>query len=153
MENVQEAEVMEEAGSEKKRKKYPDWIIRQGLLPPMVKVLCPDEDHCVILRGMTAQAKGELEAQKDNLSDLNYAKKLICNCVHSWTLVDMDNDPLPQLKETTPGKDQNEKIWDKMPGIWADRIVAGIQVLEFPGEDDALGGEGMLRGLIPETNF
>lgn len=142
---------MEDMNQTEKKRNIPEWVIREGYLPPKVKVLCPDEEHFVMLRGQSAQQKGELEAKKNSLSDWNYTKVLLRNCFLEWSLVDMDNQPLPQLNETAKGPDEDQKIWNRLPAIWVERMLAGVVVLEFPGGDDVLGGD-MLKALIPRTD-
>ncbi len=129
-------------------KKIPDWIIHEGFFPPKVRVLCPDEEHHAVFRGQTAQQKGELQAQSERLTGYEYSKILIRNSFVSWTLVDIDGQPLPQLSEVNRGPSEEDKIWSKLPSLWFERCLAGLMVLEDPTGGDALGGvlEDIERG-------
>ncbi len=125
---------------ENKKPKLPDWIIREGYIPPKVRVLCPDEEHSVVLRDQTAQQAQELDAMAERLSEIEYSKRLIRNCFVSWNLVDVDGNTLPQLKEFAQGPASDDAIWSKMPNVWRTRMVAAILALENPGGDEFLGG-------------
>lgn len=132
-------------------KKIPDWIIHEGYFPPKVRVLCPDEEHQAIFRGQTAQQKGELQAVSDKLSGYEYSKRLIRNSFVSWTILDLDGQPLPPLNEVNRGPSAEDKVWSKFPSLWFERCLAALMVLEDPTGGDALGG--VLGGISKEESF
>lgn len=128
--------------SEKTDTKIPEWIIPESQIPPKMRVLCPDEDRQVILRGWTAQRKGELQAKQERLSDFEYTKEMIRSSVQSWTVDDMEGSPLPQLNDIPTAKgEQDIQIWSKLPAVTMERILLGIMILENPMGVDGLGGD------------
>lgn len=117
--------------------KEPSWIIREDKLK--IRVLFEDEDEYAVIKALSTAGHIQLDAQRDKMSNLEYAMSMVDRTVEEWTLRDPDGNILP-IPISVPKKQRDKLVWSHVPTKYAQRMAIAASLLAHPG-GDGLGGE------------
>jgi len=121
---------------EEERSQGPEWLIQEG--PMQVKVLFDDGKYAV-LKPLSTAGHMQLDAQRDKMSNLEYAMAMVDRTVIEWTVTEWPDGEVLPLPIHVPRQDRNKRVWDHVPTRWAQRMAMGAAILNHPG-GEGVGG-------------